>query len=217
MEPEMSKPSPHPPNALPKNVALKIANLFHVPKVEREPFCDHLRNNTQRIWNRDRRATSSKSGPALRQAAEATRSLLKSFDRLRQEDRDWVNNLCAQSTLWGEGIERLDSTILNLAIVFNHAVGRSSPIPRKSLALNEKLGVKPLNVKDQMFREVVIGLMTAADENRGKFTLDSTSKTGTLIEALDLLRDHLPKGLVRYDPPAGTIQRIKKQFRELRS
>jgi hypothetical protein len=212
----MSKPGQHPPNALPKNVALKIANLFHVPKVERETFCDHLCTSMQRLWKRDRRATSSKPGAALRQAAEATRSLLKSFDKLRQEDRDWVDNFCAQSTLFGEGIERLDTTILNLAIVFNHAVGRPSPIPRKLLALSEKLGVEPLSVRDQMFREVVTGLMTAAAENRGKFTLDSTSKTGTLIEALDLLRDHLPEGLVRYDPPAGTIQRIKKQFWELR-
>jgi hypothetical protein len=159
---------------------------------------------------------SSKPGPDLRKAAEATRSLLKSFDRLRQEDRDWVDNLCAQSTLWGEGIEGLNTTILNLAIVFNHAVGRPSPIPRKSLVLNEKLGVKPLSIRDQMFREIVIGLMNAAVENRGKFTLDSTCKTGTLIEALDLLRCHLPEGLVPDDPPAGTIQRIKKQFWELR-
>ena len=164
---------------LPKNVALEIADLFHVPKVEREPFCDYLSSSMQSLWNRDRRATSSKPGTALREAAKATRSLLKSFDRLRQEDRDWVESLCAQSTLWGEGIERLDTTILNLAIVFNHAVGRPSPIPRKSLVLNEKLGVEPLSVRDQMFREIIIGLMNAAVENRGKFTLDSTCKTGT--------------------------------------
>jgi hypothetical protein len=212
----MSKPSPHPPNVLPKNVALKIANLFHVPKAEREPFCDYLHNSMQSLWKRDRRATSSKPGPALHQAAKATRSLLKSFDRLRQEDRDWVDNLCAQSTLWGEGIERLDATILNLATVFNHAVGRPAPMPRESLELNVKLGVRPQNIRDQMFREVVMGLMSAAAENRGKFTLDSTCKTGTLIEALDLLRDHLPEGLVPIEPSAGTIQRIKKQFWELR-
>ncbi len=211
----MSKPSSHPPT-LPNNVALKIADLFHIPKIERDPFCDHLRNSMQSVWKRDRRATSSKPGPALQRAAEATRSLLKSFDRLRQDDRDWVENFRADPTLFGDGIERLDTTILNLAIVFNHAVGRPSPIPRTTLEFQAKLGVKPLGVRDQMFREVVMGLMSAAAENRGKFTLDSTCKTGTLIEALELLRDHLPRRLVRADPPAGTIQRIKKQFWELR-
>jgi hypothetical protein len=212
----MPKPSPRSPNTLPKSVALKIADLFHVPEVERVPFCDYLSSSMQKLWKRDRRVTSSKPGPALHQAAKATRSLLKSFDRLRQADRDWVDNLCAQSVLWGEGIERLDTTILNLATVFNHAVGRPSPIPRKSLELSEKLGVRPLSVRDQIFREVVIGLMTAAVESRGEFTLDPTCKTGTLIEALDLLRNHLPQSLVPNALPAGTIQKIKKQFWELR-
>jgi hypothetical protein len=132
----MSKPSLRPPKALPKTVALKIADLFRVPKVEREPFCDHLRNSMGRLWKRDRRATSSKPGSALSQAAKATRSLSKSFDRLRQEDRDWVDNICTQSTLWGEGIERLDTTISNLAIVFN-TVTRGWARPVRALRSDE--------------------------------------------------------------------------------
>jgi hypothetical protein len=208
---------PKAPTRPPKNVALKIAELFRVPKVERVLFCDFLCDRVQRLWGRDRRAVSSKPSSSLREAAKATRTLQKAFDRLPDADRKWVENIRVQSALWGEGLDELETTVKNLAIVFNHSVGRSSPIPRRSLALNEKLRVTPLNVKDQMFKEVVIVLMSAAVENQGKFTLDANCKTGTLVEALDLLRDHLPQDLVPNELPAGTIQKIKKQFYELRS
>jgi hypothetical protein len=204
------------PNRIPESVARKIAERFCIPEVDYEPFCDALCNVVERLWKRDRRAVPSKPGASLHKAAEATRALRKAFDSLPKADRGWVENIHAQSLFCGS--HDLDTMILDLSITFNHAVGKPAPVPRKSLKHNEAFGVRPLSVRDQMFREVVIGLLTAATENHGKPTLDANCKTGRLIEALDLLRDHLPQGLVPEpdDLPAGTIQRIRKQFLELR-
>ena len=63
-----------------------------------------------------------------------------------------------------------------------------------------------------MLRELVFSLLSAADGARGEFTLDKNRGTGTLLRALELLRPHLPKGLVPNALPIGTIQKLKADF-----
>src|SRR5258708_605061 len=146
----MSQPTIRPSTKLPKNVAIKIATRFRVPKTGRELFCKYLSDRVERIWKRDWRATFSKPSSSLRRAADATRTLQRAFDSLPKKDREWADSTRARSQLWGEGLPALDATVMNLALVFNHAVGRPSPMPRQSIMLNEKLGVRPLSVKNQM-------------------------------------------------------------------
>jgi hypothetical protein len=215
----MSQPTIRPSTKLPKNVAIKIATRFRVPKTDRELFCKYLSDRVERIWKRDWRATFSKPSSSLRRAADATRTLQRALDSLPKKDREWVNSMCARSQLWGEGLPALDTTVMNLALVFNHAVGRPSPMPRQSMVLNEKLGVRTLSVKNQMFKEVVIVLMSAAVENHGKYTLDSNTGRGTLIDALNMIGPYLPPGLVPapHKLPAGTIQKIKRHFEQTRT
>jgi hypothetical protein len=71
---------------------------------------------------------------------------------------------------------------------------------------------KRLGIKDQMFRELVFSLLSAATWSRGKFTLDKNCQSGTLLKALTILRPELPKGLVPKALPVGTIQRLKTEF-----
>ena len=211
--------SPHSRNALPKSVALKIAKLFRMPKAYRDEFCDYLTDRVEGIWKRDWRATPLKPSSSLRRAADATRTLQRAFDSLPKKDREWVDSMRASSQLWGEGLPALDTTVMNLALVFNHAVGRPSPTPRKSVELNERLGVRTLGVKNQMFKEAVMMLMGAAVEHRGKYTLDSNTGRGTLIDALNMVGPYLPPGLVPapHELPAGTIQKIKRHFEQMRT
>ncbi len=65
-----------------------------------------------------------------------------------------------------------------------------------------------------MLRELVHGLLAAATETGGRLTFDKNSASGKLYRALDLLRDHLPPGLVPEDLPkaAAKIQRLKNEF-----
>ena len=211
---KMQKPSTGVLKKLPGSVALKIARCFKIPEHEENLFYEYLVSRISKILER---APITKPSVALRKAATATRALQKEFDNMQEEDRDCIERIVGHSTLWGEGSFEVKSAIKNLNIVFNHAVGKSAPVSRGSIKLNRMLGVQPLAVKDQPFKEIVFALMAAATEHRGKFTLDSTCKTGSLIDALDFIRPYLPDGAVPNEPPAGTIQKIKKQFLQMRS
>ena len=63
-----------------------------------------------------------------------------------------------------------------------------------------------------MLRELVFSLYSAAEETGGELTFDKNKQKGTLVEVLELLRDHLPTGLVPNALPLGTIQKLKTDF-----
>jgi hypothetical protein len=211
----MPKAPIHPLPKLPRVLAERLAKLAKVPTNERDEFCELISDSVLRLWKRDRRATSSKPDQDLVQAAKAARTLQQTFFRLNKQDREWVENIMhlEMQFMLGE-IHHLDSTILNLAMIFSAAIGRPSPLPRHL----ERILLKrvPPKIKDQMFRELVFGLLSAAAETRGQFRFDKNYERGTLARALDLLRGHLPKGLVPEPLPVVTIQRLKTDFFRLR-
>jgi hypothetical protein len=65
-------------------------------------------------------------------------------------------------------------------------------------------------------RELVFGLLAATENAGGKLTFTKDSVTGTLAEALNNLREHLPTGLVQDPLPRVVIQRLKADFFRLR-
>jgi hypothetical protein len=201
-------PTPTPP-VLPSNVVLRLASLAGVPTSERELFFEQFSNSFALIWQRDRRAVSSKPpGSALVRAARAATTLQKEFHRLSQQDREWVENIRSSSLFREIPLER---AIRQLELVFNHAIGR--PSQRLELPRVWRLRVQ-FTVKNQFLRELVFSLLSAARWNYGEFTLDKNSQSGTLLKAIDILRPYLPKGLVPDDLPlpVGTIQRLKTEF-----
>lgn len=206
------KPPTPTPRVLPIIVARQLASLAGVPVDKRKLFYEYFSESFGQIWQRDRRAVSSKPGPALVRAAKAATTLQKEFYGMNKEDRGWVDHIISSSKafLGGKKIP-LGGTIIQLALVFNHAIGRRSPtqLPRRwRLRFQQK-------VKDQMLRELVFSLLSAAYEVRGEFTLDKNQQRGTLLKALHILRPHLPKGLVPNVLPVGTIQKLKTEFSRL--
>jgi hypothetical protein len=94
----------------------------------------------------------------------------------------------------------------NIAVVFNQAAGRPAPDhPLKTFG-------RRLKVKDQVLSQLVFQLCRLAEELGGEFTLDKNYHRGTLLQALELLRDHLPERLIPKALPFGTIQKIKSDF-----
>ena len=59
------------------------------------------------------------------------------------------------------------------------------------------------------FNQFVLRLLWDVRLAGGRLTLDKNDRTGTLMEALDLLRPYLPPALVPKSLPAGTLARIK--------
>jgi hypothetical protein len=196
----------HPPRKLPGVLAERLAKLARVPAEYRDEFCGRISEIVQNAWKRDRRSTGQKPGPRLVYAADAARTLQKEFFRIKKDDRDWVETIkqFQMQFLAGE-IDNVEATITNLSMLLNAAVGRPSPLP-------PHLAKGSLKIKDQMLRELVFGLLAAADNTGRKLTFNKNSETGTLAKALDLLRNYLPTGLVPEPLPAAVIQRLKADF-----
>jgi hypothetical protein len=196
----------HPPRKLPSALAERLAKLAEVPAEYRDEFCDRISETVQNAWKRDRRSTGERPGAALIYAADAARALQKTFFRTNKRDREWVETIKASQMQFVAGeIHHVEATITNLCMLLNTAVGRPSPLP-------PHLAKGSLKIKDQMLRELVFGLLAAADNAGRKLTFNKNSETGTLAKALDLLRDHLPTGLVLEPLPAAVIQRLKTDF-----
>jgi hypothetical protein len=200
----------HPPRKLPSVLAERLAKLAEVPAEYRDEFRDRISETVQNAWKRDRRSTGQKPDRHLVYAADAARTLQKTFFRVKKQNRDWVETIkqSQMQFLAGE-IHHVEATITNLSMLLNTAVGRPSPLP-------PHLAKGSLKIKDQMLRELVFGLLAAADNAGRKLTFNKNSETGTLAKALDLLRDHLPTGLVPEPLPAAVIQRLKTDFYRLR-
>jgi hypothetical protein len=165
----------------------------------------------QNAWKRDRRSTGDKPGAALIYAADAARTLQKTYFRIKKQDHDWIANILQSQTQFLAGkIDDIETTIINLSMLFNEAVGRPSPLPPHAA------GRRSLRIKDQMLRELVFGLLAATENAGGKLTFTKDSVTGTLAEALNNLREHLPTGLVQDPLPRVVIQRLKADFFRLR-
>ena len=156
--PQLPKPPPQLPPKLPSVLAERLAKLAKVPTNGRDEFCKRISETVLSLWKRDRRAVSSNPGRALIQAAKAARTLQQNFFYMNKQDRDWVENIKRSQMQFVAGeIQHLESTILNVAMVFRAAIGRPSPLPRHL----EKLLPKrvPPKIKDQILRELVFGLL----------------------------------------------------------
>ena len=208
----MPKPPPRLPPKLPGVVAKRLAKLAKVPTDEQDEFCKRISETVLSLWKRDRRAESSKPDQALIRTAKAARTLQQNFFYMNEQDRDWVENIVrSQKQFMAGEIQDLKSTILNVAMVFSAATGRPSPLPRH-LWLPERV---PPKIKDQIFRELVFGLLGAAKDTGGHFSFDKNPVSGTLAKALNDLRRHLPIGLVPDPLPRTIIQKLKTDFGQL--
>jgi hypothetical protein len=88
------------------------------------------------------------------------------------------------------------------------ALGQEDPLEPRP----RSTGGRP--VKDLTFRVFVQELLCAAELNGGRFTLSKSYGSGTLIEAIEMLRPHLPDGFVKRLVPS-TLQYIRRDLRRL--
>jgi hypothetical protein len=203
------------PPALPEDVAMQIAELARIPAHERGQFCQRVCDSVQAVWETDRRAVSSKPGRALLKAAGAARTLNEAICSLNKDDREWVERLMARS-VYQELPREFLLTVSQIDDLFSTAIGRSAPFGPGTAALRDKRGRRRGNVKDTMFKEFIRDILLWTAEAGGEFTLDKNYNKGTLIDALNILRRHLPNGVVLIALPLTTIQRIKTKYSKSR-
>jgi hypothetical protein len=212
--PKMPTKMPQPPR-LPWEEALRISDLAGVPPSEREFFRDCACGIVEDIWWRDQQAVPARSGPALMKVAKAARMLHEAQLELHEQDRAWVNRILEREpAVFGQQLERLPQTTWQLDFIFSTATG-TSMLPDNARPPSGR-GRKQGSVSNRVFQKLVRDLLLAALAAEGELTLDKNSRKGTLMDALTILRKHLPTGLVPDVLSPGTIQRIKTRFNQSR-
>jgi hypothetical protein len=210
--PKMPTKVPLPPR-LPWEEAFRISDLARVPPSERELFRDCTCGLVEEIWWRDQEAAPVRPGPALMKAAKAARMLHESQLRLDNQDRDWlIRILEREPAVFRRQFERLPQTMWQLDFIFSTATG--TPMRSDNERPSSNRGRKQGSVNNRVFQKLVRDLLLAAFAAEGELTLDKNFKKGTLIDALEILREYLPTGLVPNVLPLGTIQKIKTRFNE---
>jgi hypothetical protein len=196
------------PPDLPNDVAILIADAADVPDKEREAFCDLLCFNVRLVWERDRRAIGGSAGAALVRAADAARTLHEALDNLDARDREWLERLWAKTPRYKRWLQGVQWTAFQLAHLLSVAAGKAPP-PNPGETTRPKGGRRKGSVKDVIFLDFARRLLIATADCGGDLTVENERSTGSLIDALNILREHLPKGVVPLEPPGGTLQRIK--------
>jgi hypothetical protein len=223
----MSKSPTHARSVLPKDVALRVADIARVPAEETDQFCDLVYGTVQIAWDWHRGA-STEPGQALVDAAEAVRILHKQLGKLKEADRLWLERLVAQTSPdkdtreWLErlhgrridlpwhdgGLRGLQLTVYRLAHLFSIAVGKSPP-----KGLGKSSAARNRTVKDVISQNFVRDLLIDADQTGGTLSLEKNIPKGTLIDAIDVLTEHLPEGVAPEKLSVSTLQRIKSTYR----
>ena len=199
-----------------KDVALEVARVAGVPPEEHDAFCELLQGTVETVWELDRRALSSKPGQALLDAAQAARDLYKAFGELNKQDRRWVEGLPAKDPRYGGELRELPLILWRIGHLFSTAVGKSLPGVTVQAASPKKPDSRQRTVKYPTFENFLTDLHVDVAETGGQLTFTRESRTGTLLAALDILRRHLPEGVVPKDDdlPLGIIKKVRsKNFR----
>jgi hypothetical protein len=98
-----------------------------------------------------------------------------------------------------------------IASILAHMVDRTKYVYRELQERGRPAGAAGSGIGRDHF---IMRLEFATRAARGKLTLDKNAKEGTLIDALEILRDHLPRGFVlRSVHPYSSYQRILTRAR----
>jgi hypothetical protein len=218
---------------LAERIAAKVVPRRHLPGKpqartdEQHIFAERLIQTVVRVRGIDRRSTGQVVGSLLREAANIARRLEDIYSRMSRRDRDWVEHIKGAQMQFAAGkIQHVEATLSNLSMLLHSALGKAYPIskpprlrktPSSRFNLLKGLGMLKPRVKDQMLRELVFGLLHAAQETGGKLDFNKNNESGALAETLRLLRDgnYLPPGLVPDPLRPSTIQRLKTEFSRL--
>jgi len=192
---------------LPRSAAIDIAGRAKVPACHREFFCNCVCGMVRCVWEQQAQPPER----AFLAAANAILELREAYHSFGQEsfvrlDRVLNNEPANLDSLF----DRLRQTLWEIDRVFSAGIGRSV-ISDEALGPLGKRGAKrkPDDIGEAPLRYVVEGLLLCAEAAKGRFTFDGKPPgRGTLLDALNVLRTHLPPDTIPPRPPLSTIKRI---------
>jgi hypothetical protein len=202
---------------LPREPALELARLAKVKRSEIEYFCDAVSNTVNEVWQKDRRASSPKRSTGLVAAARAALTLNRAICKLNKEDQKWLLHILrtgefrSRNMAWSGKLEPYEQwddfsqRVWVIAADLSTAAGLSGPPSFPGLA-DHRPGIS--RIRDISFALVVSQLRSRATECGGGFKYNKRYQSGTLLQALEVLRPHLPNRVIPRALPLTTIDRL---------
>jgi hypothetical protein len=201
---------------LQKKAAQEIARLAEIPVHEEKSFYDALDFIVNEVWQKDPRAVSAGRSADLVAAAKAALKLNRAICTLNKQDIKRLIDILKSGELTAAKVERtgkiereqlseLIGKTWAIAADLSTAAGVLGPPPFPGVP-DHRPGVVRIN--DFSFELVVGGLRSWATEYHGSFTFSKSNGSGTLLQALEVLRPHLPDRVIPRQLPLTTIERI---------
>ncbi len=199
--------------AVPDAVLRQLAKLAHVPPAK--SFFDAIRTNVRAAHERDelvKMRLSNKKATALHRGAI---TLYEMLGKLNKNERKFIKRILDDNAefnldrISSGGVDGLEQTAYQLAKLFSLVTDKASPrFAHQALQLHKR-GRRKGDLKNPIFQNFVCNLLISTTAAGGNLTNDKNGLSGTLIEAIEILRPHLPGG---FDPKSlsfSTYQRLK--------
>jgi hypothetical protein len=172
----------------------RLADLARVPKNEQrqELFRVLIRNLLFDAWLNEGRLRLTSKDVALSRAASALQSARQALTGLDEHEREALRG---PISMMENGIDQFLFNVLGRLVVPRPAEHRS--------------GRRTGTVNNPRFQAFAQALFLAAEATGGQFTLEKNIGKGGVIDAIDILRPHLPDGFLPKQLPLSTLQRIK--------
>jgi hypothetical protein len=193
-----------------ENVLERLVKLARVRDDLCESFHHFVCGTVEAVWIREelfKRGPAAEKTGSLARAADAALTLhdaLGTFGKPEQEHLQKIFPLLSAEEFGG-----LRQKAYEISKTLNAAMGRPPPRDLNEPPRPNRRGRKLDAVKDVLFRRFAYDLLLDALAAGGRFTVDRNSATGSLIEGMRLLADHLPPGFVPRRPPATTLDRFR--------
>lgn len=180
----------------------RVAERFSIPPNFQRSFAHDLKSAIDEAcdqFNRSRPWSKSKSGHELATLSVALHNCLGSLN-----EQEWAQ---LERGPCGEGIRGLHEKIYCLAMSSSALVGTAPPSRQPTI---RGRGRPPGSISNPIFQELIFRLCVGALVAGGKFTLTTDAPSGTLVDALDLLRPLVPIGLIPHQLTGSMLERQRQ-------
>jgi hypothetical protein len=197
------------PPPLPLADALQLAKLARVPQARQESFFDLVHWTISLVWMRDGRGVGVDVAQ-LERVAEAARTLHQEFGKLDPLGTKWVERLSRRTPWYNEWLRDVPETAFRLAHLLSSTAGMSPPRPLGVARPKHQKSNRDKTRADVMFLDFLLRLKKVASESGGKLGVDPAHpRGGYLVDAVDLLKPHLPVGVVPDKFPFSALKKAK--------
>jgi hypothetical protein len=196
----------------------QIANLCRADASQRQEFAEDLDRSIHRIWMQHYLA--KRASGRLKRASRAALALNEALVNLEQEEIEDLGisyNLFVRLDRFSSeeysGFQGFQATAFHLAELLCWHAGTREPLWPGEIDEGLRAGRRSGTVGKPLLQEFIRDLKRVGKQHGKGFTFSHETVSGSLIKALDLLRNYLPPGVVPVEAEltklGSTIKRIR--------